>query len=251
MIKQNIILSIILMMFAIILGGCSSFRVSKQGETQIVCIGVEYSRVYGSCSGAVLDSKNMSSLLSKYGNVKTLQNQNATRANVKKYISNAVKSELAIIFYSGHGGSQRFSDTGVDEVDGKDEFLCLYDGMLRDNEIWDIISTSKGRVFLIFDCCHSETMFRSAGMSMSMLSDMVLPLDNNINMLCWSGCADNTYSYGSIKGGELTNAIRKHYKDGMSYYELWNKVRLDSNLQKSQIVKKTQIGVGFETECFR
>ena len=32
-----------------------------------------------------------------------------------------------------------------------------------------------------------------------------------INMICWSGCPDNTYSYGSSSGGQFTNTLRKYF----------------------------------------
>lgn len=53
------------------------------------------------------------------------------------------------------------------ETDGRDEFICCYDTGVIDNRIWDIVCKAKGRVFFIFDCCHSETMFRAPGITFS------------------------------------------------------------------------------------
>lgn len=212
-----------------------------------VVIGMENSGKYGPCPGAEFDAKNVNRILKDAGCLVNLL-INADRNTALSAMSQVVQSDLAIIYYSGHGGSQRFSDTGPDETDGKDEFLCMNDGLIRDNEIWNIICQAKGRVFLVFDCCHSETMFRSAGFTMDVISDAVLPLnaDGPIGMICWSGCADNTYSYGSSAGGELTNCIRRHLRKDSTYASLWNAISKDAILRQHEIVKKHVIGISFE-----
>lgn len=228
--------------FPVIFGGCHMNK-----SVKAVVVGMENSHKYGSCPGAELDAKNMQGILDKAGCPVNLL-INAKKNDVISAMVDAVQSDLAIIYYSGHGGSQRFSDTGPEETDGKDEFLCLDDGLMKDNEIWHIICQAKGRVFLVFDCCHSETMFRSAGFTMDVISDAVLPLDADgpVGMICWSGCADNTYSYGSSTGGELTNAIRRHLNKDSTYASLWKAVSNDVILKKYEIVKKNTIGLSFE-----
>lgn len=220
---------------------------NNKQNVKAVVIGMEYSHKYGSCPGAELDAKNIQGILAKADCPVNLL-INAKKSDTLAAMTQAVQSDLAIIFYSGHGGSQRFSDTGPEETDGKDEFLCMDDGLIRDNDIWNIICQAKGRVFLIFDCCHSETMFRSAGFTMDVISDAVLPLgaDGPVGMICWSGCADNTYSYGSTSGGELTNAIRRHLNKDSTYASLWDAVSKDVTLKKHEIVKKHTIGLSFE-----
>lgn len=227
-------------------------KVVKTENVSVVVVGMEYSKTYGSCPGSAYDSKRMYDVLSKYSDdIVLLQNHDATIDKFRAAISKAIQSDLAIIYYSGHGGNKRFSDTGPEETDGKDEFLCLYDGAFRDNEIWSFVQNAKGRVFLVFDCCHSETMFREAGFTMSMVNDLVLPQGSTVNMLCWSGCADNTYSYGSSTGGELTNAILRHKEKDSTYTSLWDAVVKDKKLKQYQTPKRTQIGSGFAGEVFR
>lgn len=232
--------------------GCASIKsqiISNNSKTtSVVVIGMEKSKVYGNCPGAKFDSDRMYQLFkSKFRDVTLLQSNKATKKAVLGALQNAAKADFMIVFYSGHGGSDPFADTDIkNEPDGRDEYLCLYDTYLRDNEIWSIISQKKGRAWLIFDCCHSETMFRSAGLTMKPAGTATFALSQTLNMLCWSGCADNTYSYGDSTGGEFTNSFLSNYKHGMTYTELWNKMRRDERLNKFQLIKQTKIGFGFE-----
>ena len=235
-----------------IVSGCSTIRsqiISHDSKTtSVVVIGMERSKAYGSCPGAQFDSDRMYQFFkAKYSNVALLQNNKATKKAVLAALANAAKADFMIVFYSGHGGSDPFGDTDMkDEPDGKDEYLCLYDTYLRDNEIWSIIKSKKGRVWMIFDCCHSETMFRATGMNMKMVGSLPFSASSSLNMLCWSGCADNTYSYGDAGGGQFTNALFANYKNGITYNEWWNKMRRDETLCKYQLIKQTKMGFGFD-----
>ena len=219
-----------------------------------VVVGMEYSKFAGACPGAALDSGRMYSLLARHANsVILLQNQNATHFAVKDAIQTAIERSgtgLFILYYSGHGGSDPFPDTGMEETDGKDEYLCLYDKYMRDNEIWGMISKAKGRVLLINDCCHSRTMFMSP--SISLTSAMPLGATWNeegpISMQCWSGCPDDTFSYGSDSGGHFTNALLRHYKTDMSYEDLWKKIEADAALRVYERVQRTIMGKDFSGE---
>lgn len=215
--------------------------------TAAVVIGMENSFA-GNCPGANLDAKRMNDLLSKYTtNVTYLTNEKATHDRVASAMKAAVSHDLCIIYYSGHGGSQAFSDTGAEETDGRDEFLCVYDRMFRDNEIWSIISKSKGRVFLLFDCCHSATMFRVPGITFAKARKVMSARKDGegFSMLCWSGCPDDAYSYGSKTGGEFTNCLLAKFAANKTYEYLWNEISADKNLKLSEEVQKTEIGTGF------
>lgn len=236
----------------------------ENDKCSVVIVGVENSGVFGKCDGSETDAYNMAKLLGQYSSDLTfLINGSATVQNVRSAFEKAVKSDLAIIYYSGHGGSQRFEDTGIEEVDGKDEFLCLYDGILRDNDIWDITGKSKGRVFEIFDCCHSETMFRVPGIKFRKVNTPIKRLTKLVsdfigkikkpasqektislgqNLLVWSGCPDNTYSYGSSDGGKFTNTLLKHFKKELTYSQLWSLIKADQSLKRFEQVQSTKIG---------
>lgn len=227
-----------------ILCGCG-----KSGSTGIVIVGMEQSAKFGKCEGCSHDAATMNRILSKYGKPTVLQNQQATKAAVVDALQKASQKDLMIFFYSGHGGSDRIGDVSG-EPDRRNEYLCLYNTYMLDNEIWEIVKRAKGRVFLIFDCCHSETMFRSPGIDLSgMAEEMEMARSGDkVNMLCWSGCPDDNYSYGGTMGGVLTNAIRDSYGKWKSYDKVWAGAKLKA---RSQNPRKTQIGKGFDGRVFK
>lgn len=130
-------------------------------KAHVVTVGVE-SGFAGKCTGAKLDCSNMKTLLKPYAKTQvSLVDKTATKAAVAKALADAVNTDLAIFYFSGHGTHTK-ATTDKTEVDGEDEYICCYDTVMSDNEIWSIISKAKGRVVLIFDCCHSGTMYRDA-----------------------------------------------------------------------------------------
>lgn len=235
--------------------GCKTDGGEQQGQksanTHVVVVGMENSRFAGSCPGAGLDAERMYGLLSRFTtNGVLFKDASATKANVAAALTKAVadaKDGLVIFCYSGHGGSEPFPDTGVEEVDGRDEFLCLYDTYMRDNEIWNIISKSAGRVMIIADCCHSETIMRNPGFKLSppLSWDHTIDEKHPFSMLCWSGCPDDTYSYGSATGGQFTNAMLRHFDSRKTYETLWNDIKNDRTLRKYENPQSTVLGNGF------
>lgn len=211
-------------------------------KTGALVIGVETSRFAGDCPGAIKDTATISKLLKNFTkNIVRLTDSRATVKSVTAALKEVVKNDLAIIYYSGHGGNAKFSKVSLNEVDGKDEFLCLYDTYLLDNEIWNIIKNAKGRVFIIFDCCHSSDMFAAPSTMMLQAKNTpkdipgkTLTVNADLDMIQWAGCHESTVSYGSSFGGMLTNCIKRHYKPELSYSELWEKVANDSSLLCAQ-----------------
>ena len=228
---------------------------TTQNDTYAIIIGVENGYA-GKCDGCLLDAKNMKNIIEPYASsLIYLPDNKATVSTVTKYLTEAVQHELCILFYSGHGGSTPTSSDKT-EADGYDEFLCLYDRGLMDNDVWNIIKNAKGRVMLMFDCCHSQSMFRSVqpfnfSRQLRKLS-ATHNVSGNIDMICWSGCPDDTYSYGSSTGGELTNTIRKYFNKNLTYDQLWNKIESDKTLQKYEKVQRTLMGKNFgSTKIFQ
>lgn len=238
------------------LGGCKDVPevnpdIQKGSNTWVVTVGMENSKFAGACPGAGIDAERMTKLLGSYAtHIKAFSSETATKAAVTKAMKEAAaNAELFIFYYSGHGGSEPFADTGSEETDGKDEFFCLYDTWMRDNEVWDIIKNRKGRTMIIADCCHSQTCFRCP--IIFDLCRMTSSRDVHIeqgsqNLLVWSGCPDDTYSYGSSTGGKFTNTLLKYFDLRKTYDYLWNEIESDSNLKQYEAVQCTKIGSGFE-----
>ena len=231
--------------------GAGNDSVVKSTNTYAVVVGMENSRFAGECPGAGHDADRMFELLKGYSaSAVLLRDSNATKANVVNALTRAIEKAgngLVIFFYSGHGGSEPFPDTGIEETDGKDEFYCLWDTWLRDNDMWKMIQKCKGRIMLINDCCHSCTIFRSPKITQtrSIPLSIALRRDNSFSMLCWSGCPDDTYSYGASTGGQFTNSLLRHFNSKKTYEYLWNEIKNDKVLRMYENPQSTAIGSGF------
>ena len=132
-------------------------------------IGMETSK-WGSCPGANLDSNNMLGMVSQFvdsNHIVKLNDGKATKFAVVKALQDQIaktpEDGIFVFTYSGHGGQMNASSTAKNETDGKDEFLCLYDNYLIDNDLWTIFNKCKGRILFIVDACHSSTMFSLNG----------------------------------------------------------------------------------------
>ena len=231
-------------------------RMESRDGTAVVCVGMERSGKYGSCPGAASDSGRMRSLLSRYSSSTVLlQDGKATVSAVRNALAAACRKDLAIFFYSGHGG--RVRNPKAQDGSGYSEHLCLNNGALYDHDIWSVVSQAKGRVVLIFDCCHSATMYRSSakynsyvfnrGFEFSMLKGLAFSQGRN-NVLVWSGCPADGYSYGDGSGGVLTNAILDAYRADRTYDRVW---RYAARTVSSQRPVRTVIGEGFDGPVFR
>ena len=73
--------------------------------------------------------------------------------------------------------------------------------------------------------------------------DGVIP-DSPVDMLVWSGCPDNTYSYGDSNGGLMTNAFLAAVNGGKTTYkDIWSSIKSNKTLsQYSQIPQQTILG---------
>lgn len=228
-------------------GSSTDAPVAETGKAHVVIAGVENGYA-GKCSGALADVKNMKDLLCPYASkMVVMTDSEATKGAVAAALKEGVKDDFLIFYYSGHGGFVGGSNDKT-EADGCDEYLCCWDRGLLDNEIWAIVSKSKGRVLLIFDCCHSGTMFR-VPMKVSPAAGAALRAVNHaeggVNMICWSGAPDDSYSYGSSSGGYMTNALRRHFDKSLTYDELWNRMEGDSKLADRQAIQSTKMGEDF------
>ena len=255
-------------------------QVQTASKVSFLCIGMEYSKRFGECPGCELDSKRLTTLLgSKYGyKGETLVSASATKSAVverlKKGIEQTPEDGMFMFLYSGHGGQESLGGKEPDGADRKDEYLCLYDTYMLDDEIWEIVSKCKGRVFLYFDACHSATMYRSVASDLNVAGSGGKPAAKALGgdlvrssgftfhperfvgaqamwsdgkplfrMLCWSGCKESQYSYGGGAGGVMTSALVRNWEKGMSYSLLWGRTRRDVIAeQPTQIPIQTLVG---------
>lgn len=259
------------------------------GNVSYLCVGMEESKRFGSCLGCEADARNIDALMRNVYRYKgdLLISEEATKSAVCQKLKEGLEATsedgLFLFFYSGHGGQEYLGGKEPDGADRMDEYLCLYDSHMLDDEIWDLVCRCKGRVFLYFDACHSATMFRSVGKTArSPDTANALAVDpkelvrssgftfrpdrhivaralsgergQNPRLLCWSGCKEIEYSYGGKRGGYMTISMLKAFKRGRSYGSLWQKVHDGvKSMEPTQNPVQTYVGGGFSSdmEAFR
>lgn len=207
----------------------------------------------GDCPGTDIDA-NIFAGFCKQHNIPyiQIQNEQCTCQNIIDLWLSCVKqlnptNSLFIFFYSGHGGQVYCdSDSIKYEEDGLDETLCLWDGQFVDDDVWYLINQvpKTSRVFMVTDCCNSETNFRvpqkiaqkiskpyNLGNSKSLKSrggNFVTRLFTNTvepNMIHYGGCEDGKSSYGSNKGGVFTSGLKVNYNKDITYEQWFNKAK--------------------------
>lgn len=213
------------------------------GSKKSLHIGInDYPGTANDLRGCVNDANGWKNLLeSQYGfETKSLLDKDATGKNVVREMQNLVASAKAgdhiVITYSGHGTNVR--DLNGDEPDGRDEAICLYDGLLIDDNLRKIFNQLNKDASLTFisDSCHSGTVTRSF---INTLYDenspkprylppeddeevlTVKPKDiknkiftpvETMNEVLLTGCTSTEYSYDARMGGTPHGA--------MSYYAI-------------------------------
>ncbi len=120
----------------------------------------------GPLAACEFDANDMAAIARSKGMKPTvLLTRKATRAALLAGLRSAARAlkagDLFFLTYSGHGG--QIPDSNRDEVDGKDETWCLYDGQLIDDELYFELSRFAAgvRVLVLSDSCHSGTISRA------------------------------------------------------------------------------------------
>lgn len=246
-----------------------------------LCFGInDYPGTQNDLRGCVNDAKNWASLLqSQYGFVvTTLLDSNATKANVKKNMLDLIKASKAgdslAFTYSGHGTS--IADNNNDEIDGKDEAICLYGNggidLMIDDEIREIFNQVPQDVKLTFisDSCFSGTVTRAflAAMNddsfyskarymppqddMEAIRLMGMPTvkpfaypEEGMNHILISGTDDKSYSYDANIGGQPCGAFSYYAiqilknNPKITYADFYKKLR--ESLPSSQYPQSPQL----------
>ena len=222
----------------------------------------------GDCPGTLLDQSRKRKQLEglNYDKVLSLTNAEATIYGVTSaaiYAADGLKpDDMLFVFVSGHGGQN--PDANGDESDGKDEFVCLYDGALLDDTIWKLLCKVPAgvRVVLEFDTCESRTMYRGVGTAKVVRSGK-RPHDYakavgvrkqsrtagdgyfKGRLLVVSGCNDGASSYGSDSGGNLTTCdIKAFASNADASYSAWF-ATLKRMMPKSQVPYLSEVGESF------
>lgn len=164
----------------------------------------------------------------------TLLTKKATKAAVLTMINDAAQEcqpgDIFFLTNSSHGG--QLSDYNADETDRTDETICLYDGMIADDELnLAFCAFRKGvRILVISDSCHSGTVTRlapgigiqkSAPASVSKsysqqnpelvqrlrLYKSLPPIRPKASVMLLSACKDSEVAYDGSKNGLFTGSL--------------------------------------------
>lgn len=123
----------------------------------------------------------------------------------QNFCDNVNEGDNVLIMISGHG-YQKNSEKG-DEKDGMDEYISYNDGIITDNQIYELlvkklVNKSK-RIVCLADTCHSGTIF---------------DIEDNLNntkskVISLSSCKDNELSSCDISNVGFGGALTVHLLD--------------------------------------
>jgi len=247
------------------------------GKKRALCFGInDYPGSSNDLRGCLNDVAEWSKLLKfayKFDEVATMTDANCTKDNIvkamKEIIEKSVANDVLVLQYSGHGTYTK--DLNKDEIDGKDEAICLYNGLLIDDEINEIMSKVKDgvRCSVIFDSCFSGTSTRAfnmdndaiyrvarfmppkdegkmIGLKINRAFKAVGQTEEDMNHVLISGCSYSEYSYDAFydstyHGALSYNAINNVLKEDpfITYLEFYN--RLKSYLPSREYPQNPQL----------
>ena len=214
-----------------------------------VCVGINnYPGSDNDLSGCVNDANDWSGLLKSYGFQTTvILDSQATRSKTvgafDSLVAQATSGDVIVLTYSGHGTS--VMDTSGDEVDGYDEALYVYDGVLLDDDLRSVLQKTKAgvHVVIISDSCFSGTVTRKISLDEKakrryISTDAIPPntpvknrflSEESMVEVLISGCSDSEYSYdayinGRYNGAFTANAISV-LNQGQTYNEFYTALR--------------------------
>lgn len=200
----------------------------------------------GACPGCDIDVSRMAALCVSCGVPSiTLFNADATRfrflsacAAASKSLESAAKagrSPLLLIFYSGHGG--QVADKNADEPDGADETLCLWDGQLTDDLMWQALCEVPAgvRVAFVTDSCNSASNYKSPRdwVSVMQARSTRSPREMECGFIHMGGCDDGKSSFGGDDGGVFTDALMTTFKAGISWREWFDAAK--AKMSRNQV----------------
>ena len=228
------------------------FRNNSRERTQKIslnkksyCIGInDYPGTHNDLRGCVYDARDWSNLLTKKGyNSDVITDRGAT-VRIGKSILNSLVDDShkygyefdSVLTFSGHG--THLPDLDGDEENGRDEALCMYDGLIIDDEIRGILKNfnKDARLWIVADCCHSGTITRNflqtiydndlkakprymppmddivAAMNLRQKSYIVRPQEEDMNEILLTGSLDSEYSWDAFIEGNFQGAMSYHAK---------------------------------------
>jgi hypothetical protein len=131
--------------------------------------------------------------------------------NFKRFCDNVNEGDNVLIMISGHG-YQKHNEKG-DEKDGMDEYISYNEGIITDNNIYELlikklINKTK-RIVCIADTCHSGSMFDIDNIDI-----------NKNKVISLSSCRDNELSSCDISNVGFGGALTVHLLDINNFLDI-------------------------------
>lgn len=216
----------------IVVGGESGEDDELTGPMSAVVVSVEHSSIERDLVGAGISASAWAERLRREtSDVVVLSDNAATVEAVKIAFAKACRSDgLAILVIAAHGGCDSQHNNEI----------ALYDDVLTDADVWAIASRAKGKVWLVFDCCHSGSMYAPgqpyAPISLAAAMSRLAAASNaEVPMLCWAGATDETVGWvSSGSGGMFTQSCMRNTANGESFAAAWEKIKADPALLQWQ-----------------
>lgn len=219
----------------------------SQNSKRAVCVGInDYRGTANDLRGCVNDANDWALLLTEefnFSDPKMILDSDATCMAVKgaleKLVKEANPGDSLAFTYSGHGTWVPDQGT-LEESDNRDEALAVYDGIIIDDEIREILADKHPDVSLVIisDSCHSGSVTRSflktaaeraktvenpnppvprflpPERDVDALKALMLPVrkrafypESTMNHILLSGCNSMEYSYDAYFGGRYNGAM--------------------------------------------
>jgi len=201
-----------------------------------ICVGINnYPGVLNDLKGCVNDANDWAELLTEFDfDVSVLLDEQGTRENMKSALRNLVASlnagDYGVFTYSGHGTYNR--DTSGDEPDSYDEALYVYDGIVLDDELREILDDLNPQASLVFvsDSCYSGTVTRAVEDDTLYARPRFVPVlgydplipvktrllaEADMLELLLTGCSDSELSYDAYINGRYNGAMSRYAIDAI------------------------------------
>lgn len=141
------------------------------------------------------------------------------KSSIRSKLSKLTAGDVLLIHYSGHG--TQVYDRDNDEQDGYDEALYLYDGVVVDDDINELLQGAPEgvNVVVLFDSCFSGSATKSVSKDYRQIkfvktcdapAKVRTRISKSITDLGWvyiSGCGENEYSYDAFINGQYNGAF--------------------------------------------
>ena len=216
--------------------------VENNSKKEALILGVsDYMGTQYDLNGVKQDVLRMEKLFKSWGFNVTLI-KSADSMNLESYLANYTNlkaNDNFIFYYSGHGFYTK--DINGDEADGKDEALVLSDGkkdkLFIDDALFGYLNAIKAKKLVIFDSCHSGTVFKAFGdkpkpktITNNQVSGIIKTkafrvVDSQLakgQYIVLSASQDKEQSLDTVNGGMFTNALLHQFQNGGMSKRLMN-----------------------------